>query len=305
MTAPLPYFYQRYLAAKKTVDDRALNREIWVELARRVFPHQTEGPLRVLEAGCGIGVMLERLIETGVLVNGIYTGIDFDKDNIAEAKARMERFAEARKSGFTWKGEGFLIKDKELEVHGEFAAVDLFDFIPQEQGRRAWDLLLAHAFLDLVPIPAAVPKMLSLLQKGGTFYFTLNFDGATIFQPSLELDNQVEALYHGTMDARRVDGQPTGGSRTGRRLFGHLQAAGATILAAGPSDWVVFPGKDGYPEDEAHFLHFLIDTIHRALLGHPDLNPDRFREWVAERRRQVERRELIFIAHQLDFVGYI
>jgi hypothetical protein len=77
------------------------------------------------------------------------------------------------------------------------------------------------------------------------------------------------------------------------------------VLAAGPSPWVVIPGEGGYPEDEAYFLHFIIDTIHQVLLGHPDLDPMRFRDWVEKRHRQVEQRELIYIAHQLDFLGYI
>jgi SAM-dependent methyltransferase len=287
------------------VDDRALNARVGEALARRVIPGQSAAPLRVLEAGCGIGAMLERLIEKGILFNGAYTGIDLEKANITEAKARLERFAAARNADLTWKGEGFILRGQNLKVMGEFEAIDLFDFIHREQGRRTWDLLLAHAFLDLVPLPAALPGMLSLLKKGGTFYFTLNFDGATIFQPPLEMDEQIETLYHGTMDARRVRGQASGGSRTGRRLFGHLKDAGAAVLAAGPSDWVVFPGKDGYPQDEDYFLDFILHTIHQALAGHPDLDPTGLQAWVEQRRRQVEARELVYIAHQLDFLGYI
>ena len=69
------------------------------------------------------------------------------------------------------------------------------------------------------------------------------------------------------MDTRRCRGQPSGSSRTGRRLFGRLKAAGARVVAAGSSDWVVWPGPDGYPADEAYFLHCIIDTIDRALSG--------------------------------------
>jgi len=305
MTAPLPFSYQRYLAAKKSVDDRALNSEVGAELDRRVVWGQAGAPLRVLEVGCGIGTMLERLVEKGMLYHGTYTGIDLDKDNISQAKTRLERFAAVRKENLTWKDEGFFLKGKNLKVRADFEAIDLFDFIQREQGQRAWDLLLAHAFLDLAPLPAALPGMLSLLKKGGTFYFTLNFDGATIFQPPLELDEHIEILYHGTMDARRVKGMPTGGSRTGRRLFGHLKAAGATVIAAGPSDWVVFPSPRGYPEDEAYFLHFIIDTIHQSLAGQSELDPAPFKNWVEERHRQVERQELVYIAHQLDFLGYV
>ena len=77
------------------------------------------------------------------------------------------------------------------------------------------------------------------------------------------------------------------------------------MVAAGSSDWVVFPGPDGYPGDEAYFLHCIIDTIGRALNGHPELEMGRFKAWVARRHRQIDSAELTYIAHQLDFLGYI
>jgi hypothetical protein len=107
------------------------------------------------------------------------------------------------------------------------------------------------------------------------------------------------------MDQRRLAGQPAGHSRTGRRLFGHLQAAGARVMAAGASDWVVFPGEEGYPGDEAYFLHFIIETMRRALEAHPQLDPQRLRDWIEVRLGKIEAGKMIYIAHQLDFFGYI
>jgi hypothetical protein len=77
------------------------------------------------------------------------------------------------------------------------------------------------------------------------------------------------------------------------------------VLAAGSSDWVVFPGPEGYLGDEAYFLHCIIETIGGALGKHPELDSGRFQTWIAERHRQIESAELIYIAHQLDVVGYI
>jgi hypothetical protein len=74
-------------------------------------------------------------------------------------------------------------------------------------------------------------------------------------------------------------------------------------MAAGASDWVVFPGAGGYAADEAYFLHFILETIRNALQGHPALDPNRFAAWIATRHAQVERKELVFVAHQLDFTG--
>jgi hypothetical protein len=54
--------YARYLAAKTTVDDRALNRHVLAEL-RRLMP---AGAPRVLEVGAGLGTMVARLMDWGV-----------------------------------------------------------------------------------------------------------------------------------------------------------------------------------------------------------------------------------------------
>ena len=180
-------------------------------------------------------------------------------------------------------GGAMLFSTPAQDVRVTFEAADLFDFIEREQGRSTWDLLVAHAFLDLIDLPTALPRLLSLLVSGGLFYFTLNFDGATIFEPPIDpdLDALIEALYHRTMDTRRCRGKPSGSSLTGRQLFGHLKDAGARVAAAGSSDWVVFPGPAGYPGDEAYFLHYLIDTIGRALHGHPELDRAGLQAWIA------------------------
>jgi hypothetical protein len=156
-------------------------------------------------------------------------------------------------------------------------------------------------------ISATLPQLFSLLKPGGHFYFTINFDGATIFQPTIDaaLDAQIEQLYHRTMDERITEGKPSGDSRSGRHLFQHLRQAGGEILAAGSSDWVVFAGPDGYPADEAYFLQFIVHTMQQALAGHPELDAARFADWIQRRQRQIETGDLVYIAHQLDFCGHI
>jgi hypothetical protein len=153
-------------------------------------------------------------------------------------------------------------------------------------------------------VPAVLPLLFSLLRPGGLFYATIVFDGATILEPEIEpkLDAQIETLYHQTMDLRIVAGKPSGDSRTGRHLFGHLRDAGAELLDVGSSDWVVFAGPNGYLADEGFFLHFIIHTIHTALEGHPDLDGAVFADWIAQRHAQIRGGSLVYIAHQLDFL---
>ena len=308
MSGPAAPDFIRYLAAKKGLDDRSLNRQVWDTLAQALQDRADSAPLRVLEVGCGIGTMVERLLDRGLLTRAAYTGVDADPGCIRAAARRLQDYAAARHAPLIVDAGGaMLFAAPAQDVRITFEAADLFDFLGRERGKSAWDLLVAHAVLDLVDLTTVLPRLLPRLAPGGLFYFSLNFDGATIFEPPIDpdLDALIETSYHRTMDTRRDRGRPSGGSRTGRGLFGRLQEAGARLIAAGSSDWVVFPGPDGYPGDEAFFLHFIIDTIGQALDGHPELDRSRFQAWIAQRHRQIEARELIYIAHQLDFLGYI
>jgi hypothetical protein len=40
-----------------------------------------------------------------------------------------------------------------------------------------------------------------------------------------------------------------------------------------------------------------------ALQGHRELDPARFAAWIAERHAQIDRGELVYIAHQLDVLA--
>jgi hypothetical protein len=174
---------------------------------------------------------------------------------------------------------------------------DVLEFI--ERKPTPGDLLIAHAFLDLLPMPESMPKLLSLTKN--LAWLTINFDGITALGPALDaaLDEQIERLYHKTMDTR-----PTGGdSRAGRHLFHHLREAGAEILAAGPSDWVVYATNGQYPPEEDYFLYFILHFLEESLAGAPELDASAFALWLAERRAQIGRGELIYIAHQMDFLA--
>ena len=279
--------FTRYLAAKKSVDDRALNRNVWDAFCR-ALPHATPAtPLRILEVGAGIGTMIERLVERGALTHAIYTAIDADADNIAELNRRVSKIP---------------------NVVVEAQATDVFDFFAREQGRRTWDVLIAHAFLDLLDLPRVLPSLLSVLERGGIFYATIVFDGATIFEPTIDaaFDAEIERLYHQAMDERIINGgKAAGDSHAGRHLFRLLAQTGVEIIEAGSSDWVVYPTVRGYCADEAYFLYFIIDTLQSALENHEALANRRepFSEWIALRHRQIQANQLVYIAHQLDFVG--
>jgi len=138
-------------------------------------------------------------------------------------------------------------------------------------------------------------------------YLTLNYDAETILLPIVDrrFDEEIIRLYHESMDTRIIRGKKAGDSRTGRHLLLHLNNSGADILAAGSSDWIVFPRSKSYQEHESYFLHFIIHTIFEELKGHDSLDPRRFDSWVAQRHSQIEKGELIFIAKQMDLLARI
>jgi hypothetical protein len=304
LAIPEKFSFTRYLEAKKSVDDRALNSHVWQALANHLPASSREKPLRIIEAGAGIGTMIERMLEKNLLSYATYTAIDVDRENKAGALRRMRDWSASQGiglsvgSGDRWKLTG---AGKRIDVR--YRNEDFFDFVGGNGGK--WDLIVASAFLDIVDIPTALPLMLDLLDDEGLCYFSINFDGMTILEPAIdpELDRLIVNRYHRSMDERTVNGKPSGNSRTGRCLFSCLSACGARILAAGGSDWVVFAGPDGYPGDEAYFLHVIVHTMHEALKSNPALDSRRLGEWVAQRHRQIERGELVYIAHQLDFIG--
>jgi hypothetical protein len=74
------------------------------------------------------------------------------------------------------------------------------------------------------------------------------------------------------------------------------------ILSAGASDWVVHTTHGEYPADEKYFLHFVLSFFESSLKAHAELDPAEFENWLAKRRAQIECGELVYIAHQMDFL---
>jgi len=291
-----------YLAAKKPIDDRALNARVWSVLQQASSSYARP---RVLEVGCGIGSMLERLIERRVLSAADYLGLDLSEDNLHAAPQRLTRWAEGTGRQVSPEPGTLQITGMDVAVSARFAQADAVELPARADLGRDWDLLMAHAVLDLVDVPRALTAMLPLLRPGGLFYFSLVFDGLTVLEPELDrpLDEQIMALYHGTMDRRMRQGLPSGDSRAGRHLFRQLREAGAELLEAGGSDWVVFPRAGAYSAEEAVFLRWILHFIEHSLTGHAELDPGGLAHWLERRRAQLARAELVYLAHQLDFLG--
>jgi SAM-dependent methyltransferase len=333
---------QRYLAAKTTVDDRALHRPTEDRLRRELAAladhgddgdapdatdhdgsddtdrNDTDDPCRVLEVGAGVGATLTRLLDRDCLPASVdYTLLDADPANLDAARDRIATWAEEH--GATQRG-GLPSEDGALRLSHDgttvtvrFVAADAFAFVAKRPP-DAYDLLVAQAFLDLFDLDEALPPLLRVVAPGGLVYAPITFDGESVFEPTpADLpDDAVRAAYHATMDA-----PDRGGSATaGRQLLTALPAHGASLLAAGASDWVVHPDPDGgYPADEASFCHHILDTVasavgsvldgDRAVEAPGGLTHDGLDRWVETRRRQVERGELVYVAHGYDVLARV
>jgi hypothetical protein len=131
------------------------------------------------------------------------------------------------------------------------------------------------------------------------------FDGLTAWEPRLEsgLDELVVTEYHASMDERRSDGLPAGGSTNGRLLLDLLPKHGFEVLSAGASDWIVFPRDGSYPPGEALFLDRILDFFEESLGGRPALPRVDLEVWLATRRAQVREGRAVFMARHLDILA--
>ena len=292
----MEHAFQKYLLSKQTVDDRALNKDVLSALKANL-PDQ---PIRIIEVGAGIGTMLRRLLRWEVIHRAEYVLVDEMAENMEYASVWIPQWA--AEAGFSVEGtenDRLRIFDKSHDVQIQFEQTDVFEFI-QKNDRHA-DLLIAQAFLDLLPMPESLPKLLSLSR--GLAWLTINFDGMTSFEPVIDadLDEKIERLYHATMDAR-----PTGGDhKSGRHLFGHLLGANARLLAAGASDWAVYAREGKYEADESYFLNYILNFFEESLTGCIELDATTLADWIIKRRAQIEKGELVYIAHQMDFLARV
>jgi hypothetical protein len=291
----MEYSFPRYLMSKQSVDERALNRLVYERLAASL----PGGKLRIVEVGAGIGTMLARLLRWGLFSRAEYVLVDEMQENIDHAEGWLRDWATQQGLHTSSPKPGTLtMADATHELTIILVQADVFDYI--KTNPEPADLLIAHAFLDLLPMPASLAGLFSLLRLGGLGWLTINFDGVTTLEPVIEpaLDHKIEQIYHRSMDTR-----PSGGdSQAGRHLFTHLTRFGAQILAAGSSDWVVHAIDGKYPADEAYFLHFILHFFELSLSDQAELDCKTLANWLDKRRAQIERGEMVYIAHQMDFL---
>lgn len=252
--------FAHYLLAKRTVDDRALDRRV-VERLRDELAG-VDAPV-IADIGAGVGTGLERLLDWNVVREPAYTAVEQDAALVAFARSRLAGRAQT-----------------------ELVTSTLAEFASDTGNLARFDLVIAHAFLDIVDLASAVKSLVALARPGGLLYFPITFDGETAFEPAHEDDETILSRYHESMDA-------IGNSKTGRRLFHALSSEPVDVIEMGSSDWIVRPESGDYPNDEAFFLEFVLGMIERTVGKAAE-------DWASVRRRQIEDGQLLYIAHQID-----
>src|SRR6266496_881701 len=92
------YSETRYLHAKRSVDDRALNQGVLETFsaavrARAGTMRALPRPWRVLELGAGVGTMVARLFDRGCITAARYTLVDRDGQSLQSAAEHLGRLS--------------------------------------------------------------------------------------------------------------------------------------------------------------------------------------------------------------------
>src|SRR6516225_128258 len=195
----MTFDHARYLAAKTTVDDRALNPHVLAEMCR-LMP---AGAPQVPEVGAGLGTMVARLVDWGAVGAGEYILLDADRQLLDCSRQWLRDWAAARGLRSDLLPDGLQVGDLRVRLmHAELGR-----YLEAAHGALA-DVLIANAVLDLVDVPAVLPRLLRLLVPGGVYWFTINYDGEIIFVPGHPPHIHVTEVDLRDLDERFRYGRP-------------------------------------------------------------------------------------------------
>ena len=298
MSDDFSFSYPRYLEAKKTVDERSLNDDVWAAFLDRI--EAASGSLKILDVGGGTGATLLRLLDAAPersFRQIDYTLIDPEADNLSTAADNVSAWA--GKSGWTHRVEDSrcLLDDPRGDgrVTVQFKETGLFSHA-EEAGMEVYDAIVAQAVLDLFDVRKAIRALTPCLRSGGTWYLPIHFDGLTAFEPVIDeaVDRAIVEQYHASIPS----------PRSGRALLTALPENGTDLHRVGASDWIVLGREGGYPSDEEYFLKCILQFIQSEIekLERSSFSIT-FREWLDRRHEQLRNGRLIYLAHQLDVCG--
>ncbi|MBE0435542.1 MAG: class I SAM-dependent methyltransferase [Methylomicrobium sp.] len=292
--------FAQFLQAKYALDQRSLNPAVW-----RRFMNELSGrnPFELLDVGTGSGAMLRRILHHYDHGTMRLTGLDSESGLLGIAETEIA--AVLRNKGFAVeKAAGRLSAERDADrIEFQCICTPLSEFQPAS---NRYDVVTAHAFMDLVPLRQTLSDFCAWLKPGGLFYGTINYDGETVVfppYPDSEFEDALLQGYDASMEARRLNDSKTGGAKCGRRLYGELLNAGFEIVSYGSSDWNITPSDGAYLDDDPVVLEHLLGWISSEGRSNPALDQDKLDRWLACRRRQLQMQMLGIIVHQIDVLA--
>ncbi len=291
-----------YLAAKYALDSRSLNPHVYQCLVSELNAKTT---LRWLDLGTGSAAMLRRLINATAIESINAIGIDNNKALLDLGELTTERWLADQGYSIKTQDGALLAQSDNKLLQLRFGCRSALDAIP-ESHRKIFDLVTAHAFMDVVPLGQVTDSIANYLSPDGLFYGTLNYDGETTLIPVYSdesFENKILANYDQSMENRSLNGVKTGGAKSGRRLLSMLQNKGFEIIAYGSSDWNITPVRGRYRDSDQTCLAALLEMIKKEATGDLGIDSEQLNAWYANRISRVERQQLGIIIHQLDILA--
>ena len=293
--------YARYLEAKRTVDERAVNHYVWRRFVEKLNTVERGTPLHILEIGAGTGSTFFKVLDNVSHPSIIYRVVDLEAAHIDALKYKLKRWAQYKGGDVIEHADRVIVNIPGQSIDVRVCVDDIVRYLQAGTDSLLYDAIIGQAVLDLFDIDNLLTLLTNVLGEGGLYYFTINFDGVTTFLPEYneEIDVLVESIYHDSMKEEGRDG-----SRSGRTVLMELMRRGAKIVQAGSSDWIVCPNQDGgYMGDEELFLLEILKFVKNELLASQKIESSVVEDWYSYRRQQISNSSLVFIAHQLDVLA--
>ncbi|MGH8664472.1 MAG: hypothetical protein ACREUX_09410, partial [Burkholderiales bacterium] len=199
-----------------------------------------------------------------------------------------------------WRGERLESKDARCAL--SFVAGELESYRPQAR----YDAIVAHAVMDLVPLGSALERFAQWLRPEGYLCATINYDGATELGAPYHdaaFESELTACYNASMEARKTNGEGTGGAHCGERLQALLPRHGFDIVCAGPSDWHIRPSGGRYPDQDEACLSVLIGLIAKEAIAADRFDAAAVARWREDRLHRLQARQLELRVRNCDVLA--
>lgn len=278
-----------WLAMREPFDHAARNRAV---LGRVAAWARGRDPITITDLGCGTGANFRFLAPRLPPCRQRWLLIDHDPRLLEAAVTVTRRWARERGFRVAERDDGLdlSIRDRRWSIGCCCRSlVDEDDPVAYD----GTDLVTASALLDLVSA-GWFDRAISLIwQAGAAQYWTLTYDGRTVWSPSAPEDGRILDLFN-----RHQLGNKGFGPALGPGAAARLAATASTEQRArcGPSDWTVGP-------DAASFQLAVVEGIARAATEAASGAGPEIRRWLETRRTAVAQgRSRLTVGHRDAFL---